>query len=140
MIGVSAIVLVNDELQADVMHSQRTTERAGPAHQHAATLTQGTVNGFHNAGLPAAFGTGLVGALGQHALVGLPLIGVVPGVGAIGLRQRLPQALRGGLPATAQHPRHNPTSAALNSQPQPYLAAFLTHKRPHFVEFQLFHT
>jgi hypothetical protein len=56
--------------------------------------------------LPAAFRVGLVGALGHYAVVSLPLVGMVPGAGALGLGQRSPQAPGRSAAARAEHPCH----------------------------------
>lgn len=57
-------MLVNNKLDAHVVHSQRAAKRAGLAHKHGAALTQGAIDRFDDAGLPAAFGVRPVGGLG----------------------------------------------------------------------------
>ena len=85
-------MLVNNELNADVVHGKRAAEGAGVAYEHSALLTQGTVDGLDNAGLPTAFGAGPMRCWRQNLAVGLPLVGEVPSAGAVLVWQGGPQA------------------------------------------------
>ena len=57
-----------------VVHFQRFAERARLAHQHATSLSQGTIDGFDDAGLATALWTSLMGCRWQHLRVGSPHI------------------------------------------------------------------
>ena len=74
-------VLVDDNFDTGVVHTQGLAKGAGFAHQHAAPLAQGAVEGFDHVGL-AEFGAP-VGASRQHGGVGRPLVGWVPVVAAV---------------------------------------------------------
>ena len=89
--GKSAVMLVNDELNADMVHGQRAAERAGFTHKYGALLAQGTVDSLHDAGLPTAFRAGPMRSWWQDLAVGLPFVGEVPGAGAVVFGQGGPQ-------------------------------------------------
>ena len=120
------------------MHGQGFAERAGLAHEHAATLAQGTINSLDDAGLPPAFGAGPVLPPRQHLGVGFPLVGEEPTMPAVMHRQRLPQLAQGRWTPAAQRPAHDAPPGAFNDEPQPDLAFFMAHKAPQFIQFQDF--
>ena len=83
-------MLVNNELNADVVHGQRATEGAGFAHQDRALLTQETVDGLDDTGLPTAFRAGPMRSWWQHLAIGLSLVGEVPRTHAVVFGQGRP--------------------------------------------------
>ena len=120
------------------MHDQGFAERAGLAHEHAATLAQGTINSLDDAGLPPAFGAGPVLPPRQHLGVGFPLVGEEPTMPAVMHRQRLPQLAQGRLAPAAQRPAHDAPPGPLDNQPQPNLTLSTPHEGPQFIEFEHF--
>ena len=63
-------MLVDADFDSRRVHRQGFTERAGFAHQHAAALAQGAVQGFDDVGLAFALGTGAVRAGGYCLGIG----------------------------------------------------------------------
>ena len=119
------------------MHDQRLAEGAGFAHEHAAALAQRTIDGFDDAGAAAAFGTAPVLPTRQHPHVALPQVCEIPAARTPPVpRQLRPQAPGRGRAAVAQHPGHDAPAVALHRQPEPNLALFAAHERPHLIQFQ----
>lgn len=110
-------MLVDDELNADVVHGQGAAEGACFAHQYRALLAQRAVDGLDEAGLAAAFGAGPMRGGRQHVAVGLPLVGKIPSTRAVFVWQGRPQAAQGGRPPAAQHPGHDAPRVSLDGQP-----------------------
>ena len=129
-------MLVDDELNADVVHGQGAAEGACFAHQYRALLAQRAVDGLDEAGLAAAFGAGPMRGGRQHVAVGLPLVGKIPSTRAVFVWQGRPQAAQGGRPPAAQHPGHDPPRVSLDGQPEPDFALFAAHEGPHLIEFE----
>ena len=112
------------------MHGQRLAERTGLAHEHAAALAQGTIDGLDDAGLSLAFGAGPVLPARQDLRVGLPLVGKEPAVATVVLGEGLPEAAQGRFGPAAQRPAHNAPPGPFDDQPEPHLALFVAHKTP----------
>ena len=83
--------MINHVFNSGRVHGPQLAERAGLAHEHAAALAEGTINGLDDAGLPRAFGAGPVLPARQDLGVGFPLVGEEPTMVAVMRRQRLPQ-------------------------------------------------
>ena len=76
-------MFINDELDADAVHSQGAAKGTRFAHQYRTALAQRTIDGFHTIGLPAALWAGTVGRRREDPSVRLPLIGKIPSAPAI---------------------------------------------------------
>ena len=87
--------MINYNFNPGRVHGQRFAEGTGLAHEYAATLAQGTINGLHDAGLPPAFGAGPVLPPRQDLGIGFPLVGEEPTMPAVMRRQGLPQPAQG---------------------------------------------
>ena len=120
------------------MHGQGFAEGAGLAHEHAAALTQGTVNGFDDVGPALARGTGSVLLARQHLGVDFPLVGKIPAVAMIPAGQRRPELAQRGFAPAAQHPAHDAPPGAFDDAPQPDLAPFVAYKAAQLIGFQDF--
>ena len=119
------------------MHLATFAERARLAHEHLVPLAQGAVEGLHEAGAAAALRTAEVLPTGQSAHVGVPEVGEVPAARPAPVGgQLVPQALRRGPAAVAQHPGHDAPAGPLNGQPEPHFLLPGPHKRPHLVQLQ----
>ena len=117
------------------MHGQRFTERTGFAHQDPAAVAKRTIQGFHDAGLPAAFGAGLVRVGGQDRGIGFSGIGVVRCMDLIMRRQRLKKPPSRGRAPAAQYPGHYAPGGPFNRQLQPHFPLALANKGPHLIHF-----
>ena len=120
------------------MHGQGFAEGAGLAHEHAAALAQGAIDGFDDVGLALALGTGPVLPARQHLGVGFPLVGKIPAVAVIPAGQGLPELAQRGFAPAAQRPAHDAPPGAFDRKPQPDLALFVAHEAPELIEFQDF--
>ena len=120
------------------MHGQGFAEGAGLAHEHAAALAQGAVDGFDDVGLALALGTGPVLPARQHLGVGLPLVGKIPAVAVIPAGQRLPELAQRGFAPAAQRPAYDAPPGAFDDEPQPDFALSVAHEAPQLIEFQDF--
>ena len=123
-------MIINHDSNPGVGHGQGLAERAGFAHQHAAAVAEGTVDGLDDAGLALAFGTGPVLPAGQDGGVGFPLVGEVPAVAAVTPGQGGPQAPQRRFAPAAQRPGHDAATGPFDHEPQPHLALFAAHKAP----------
>ena len=128
--------MVNDDFNSGLMHFQRFTERAGFTHEDTASVAQGTIDGFPDAGAATSFGAAAVLPAGQYADVRLPQVGEVPAVAAVAPGQRRPQPPGRGRVAPAHDPGHNAPAGPLHGQPQPDFVLFAAHKGPHLIEFE----
>ena len=129
-------MLVNNDFDAVLVHAQRFAERTGFAHQNAAALAQGAAEGFDNVGLARLVAP--VRVRRQHGRVGGPLVGVVPAVATVTVRQRGPEPTTGRSATGAQHPGHDASAGPLDGQLRPHFSLFAAHKRPHFIQFKCF--
>ena len=59
--GEAQIMVIYAYFHSFVMHFQRFAERVRLAHQYATSLSQGTIDGFDDAGLATALWTSLMG-------------------------------------------------------------------------------
>ena len=116
------------------MHGQRFTERTRLAHEHAATLAHGAIDGLDDVGLALAFGTGPVLPAGKHFGVGFPLVGKIPAMAVIPAGQRLPELTQRRFTPAAQRPAHNAPPGAFDHEPQPDFALFMAHKAPQLIQ------
>jgi len=120
------------------MHGQVFAEGAELAHEHAAALAQGAVDGFDDVGLALAPSTGPVLSARQRLGDSFPLVGKIPAVAVIPAGQRLPALAQRGFAPAAQRPAHNAPPGALDRKPQPDLALFVAHEAPALIGFQDF--
>jgi len=132
------IIIINHDFNSGCVHGQRLAEGAGLAHEHAAALAQGAINGLDDAGLARALGAGSVLPAGQDLGVGFPLVGEEPAVAAVMCRQGLPQLAQRRFGPAAQRLAHNTPPGPFDHEPQPDLALATAHKTPQFIEFQHF--
>ena len=72
------IVVIDDNFNSGRVHLQAFAERTTLSHQHAAAVTQGTVDGLDNVGLSFDLGARPVLVAGQDGSVGFPLVSEVP--------------------------------------------------------------
>ena len=79
-------MIVDDNFNSGCVHRQGFTERAGFAHEDRTALTQGAIDGFHDAGLTLCFGARAVRASGQGFRVGRKQVGEVPAVPPVAAR------------------------------------------------------
>ena len=109
-------MIINYDFNSGRVHGQRFAEGAGLAHEYAASLAEGTIDGLDYGGLPAPFGSGPVLPPRQDRGVGLPLIGEEPTMPVVMGRQGLPEPPQGRFAPAAQRPADAP-SGPLDDQP-----------------------
>ena len=132
------VVVINHNFYSGGMHGQRLAKRTRLAHQHAAALAQGAVDGLDDAGLPRAFGAGPVLPPRQHLGVGFPLVGEEPTMPAVMPWQRPPKLAQGRFAPAAQRPARDAPPGPLDGQPEPDLALSTPHEGPQFIGFERF--
>lgn len=86
-------MLVNGNFDAVIMADSAFAERAGTSHQHAASMRQFAVEGFHDTGTCFAH---CVGSAREHLRVRAPRVGEIAGVAAVAPGHGLTKALQSG--------------------------------------------
>ena len=131
-------MIIDNNFNSGGVHLQAFAEGTALSHEHAAAVTQRTVDGLDDAGLSFALGARPVLVTGHDGGVGFPLIGEVPAVPPVAPGQLLPKATHRGLAPAAQRPGHDAPAGPPDGQPKPNLATFAPHKGPQLVEFEHF--